>query len=413
MAAEVPMSTEVPTSAPPRTAGLPQLLLLLAASSMSVLGTVLIAPVLPSMAREFAGVPGIAVLVPIVLTVPALMIGLTAPFAGQIVDRLGRIRVLVIAMVAYSVFGTAPLYLDDLGAIIGSRVLVGLCEAAIMTAATTLIGDYWSGRTRARYLGLQATVAALAATVFIAVGGALGASGWRTPFWLYLSAALLALPIARLLWAPKPAGAAARARGLEPLPWRALAAPLAVTLVGGLVFYALVVELSYVLTDVGITSPAAIGLIAAGMSVATALGGALFGRLSVLGLRRLLPPAFGLSGLGLLTVFATSSVPVITAGAVVTGFGTGLMLPAMLTWTLEKLEFSVRGRGTGMFTSMFFIGQFVTPLVLAAVAAGIGGLQPALAVLGVLSIAVAATLAATLRRSPTATATATTDPAVA
>src|SRR3954454_10411706 len=88
-----------------RSAGLAQLILLLAGSCMSVLGAVLIAPVLPQMAEAFAGAPGVDVLVPIVLTVPALLIGLTAPFAGIIVDRVDRKRVLLIAMVAYSIFG--------------------------------------------------------------------------------------------------------------------------------------------------------------------------------------------------------------------------------------------------------------------------------------------------------------------
>ena len=71
-----------------------------------------------------------------------------------------------------------------------------------MTCATTLIGDYWSGERRSRYLGLQTLVAALSATVFLGLGGALGAAGWRTPFWLYLVAILLVVPMARLLWQP-------------------------------------------------------------------------------------------------------------------------------------------------------------------------------------------------------------------
>jgi MFS family permease len=116
-----------------RAAGPVQLLLLLAGSCMSVLGAVLIAPVLPQLSRAFADTPGADVLVPIVLTAPALLIGLTAPFAGVVVDRIDRKRLLLLAMLAYAVFGTAPLYLDSLGAILVSRVLVGLCEGAIMT----------------------------------------------------------------------------------------------------------------------------------------------------------------------------------------------------------------------------------------------------------------------------------------
>ncbi len=373
-----------------RTARLPQLILLLAASCMSVLGAVLIAPVLPQMAHAFADVPGVDVLVPVVLTAPALLIGVTAPFAGFIADKIDRKRVLLIAMVAYSIVGTAPLYLSSLGAIVASRVLLGVCEAAIMTCCTTLIGDYWSGARRARYLGMQTLVAALSATVFLAVGGVLGASGWRTPFWLYVLAVLLVIPMARLLWQPaRPAGTRAVGSHIEPVPWRQLLAPCLVTLFGGVVFYALIVQLSFVLAGVGVTSTATIGGIAALMSLATAAGAVVFARLSHRTPRALLPVEFGLSALGLTIVFATTSVPVIAAGAVLTGLGTGMLLPTLLTWAVNPLSFEQRGRGTGLWTGTLFIGEFISPIALAAIGAGAGGLQPALGVLGVAAAAMA------------------------
>jgi hypothetical protein len=35
----------------------------------------------------------------------------------------------------------------------------------------------------------------------------------------------------------------------------------------------------------------------------------------------------------------------------------------MLTWVMNILPAKVRGRGTGLWTGMFFGGQFVAPLV--------------------------------------------------
>ena len=384
-----------------RSPGLPQLVLLLAASCMSVLGAVLIAPVLPQMTDYFSSTAGAQILVPIVLTVPALMIGLAAPFAGLIVDAIDRKRLLIGALVAYSVFGTAPLYLNSLGAIIGSRVLVGLCEAAIMTCCTTLIGDYWAGAQRARALGLQTLVAALSATVFLAVGGALGSSGWRTPFWLYLIAILLAAPMSRLIWQPAAHPRAQRAgrRRLQPLPWRQILVPCLVTIFAGVIFYALIVQLSFVLTGVAVASTATIGLISALMSLGTAVGSGSFAKLSRFTPRTLLPIAFGLSAVGLVVVFASTAVPVITVGAVLTGLGTGLLLPTLLTWAVNSLHFEQRGRGTGLWTGTLFIGQFTSPLIIAAIGVAAGGLQPALGVLGIAAAVMAVVTGVTLPRN--------------
>jgi MFS family permease len=92
---------------------------------MPALGATLIAPVLPQMGRHFSGTPGSDVLVPMVLALPALFLALTSPFAGLFADKVDRKRLLLVGMVAYAVVGTAPLYLDSLVAIAGSRVILG------------------------------------------------------------------------------------------------------------------------------------------------------------------------------------------------------------------------------------------------------------------------------------------------
>jgi hypothetical protein len=79
--------------------------------------------------------------------------------------------------------------------------------------------------------------------------------------------------MARLLWQPARPGEPALRRRLAPLPWRQLRAPCLVTFFGGIVFYALIVQLSFVLAGVGVTSPAVIGGISAVMSFRGSGGG--------------------------------------------------------------------------------------------------------------------------------------------
>jgi MFS family permease len=388
--AEEPLAGEVAVDpATGRPAGRPQALVLLLSSCLAVLGAVLLAPVLPRIEDAFAGTPGVEALTPIVLTAPALVIGLTAMIAGRIVDRVGRKRLLVGALVAYAFVGTAPLWLPSLELIVASRVLLGLTEAAIMTCCTTLLADYFHGSQRERYFGLQVVFTTVAATVFFGVGGALGAADWRTPFWLYAVSLPLALAAAKLIWQPAPQ-ARTRTGKLPALPWRRLAAPLGVSLLGGLVFYVLIVQLSFKLDDIGVGSTAVIGAASAIASVGTAVGGILFGRLAKRGPAVLVPLAFALSGVGIIGLGLSSAVPAVIVFAVITGFGNGLILPSLLTWALGSLSFEQRGRGTGVWTSAFFIGQFVCPLVVLALSGALGGLGAALAVLGGVSVAVAA-----------------------
>ncbi|MBZ3906155.1 MFS transporter [Streptomyces griseiscabiei] len=409
---EVAPSPVVAVSGP---AHLLRVTLLMAGSCLPILGAVLIAPVLPKMQDHFASVPGAKALVPLALTVPALALALLAPFAGVIVDRLGRKRLLIVATVLYALFGTAPLYLDSLGAIIAGRALVGVAEAAIMTCCTTLIGDYYSGRQRVKYLALQTMCASASATVFFAVGGAVGSAGWKAPFWIYAVSLVLAPLMASAL--PNPTTRAATdttdtddatsttdipadtsaVRARRAFPWRQMAGICALTFFGAMVFYTVPVEMAYLLDDLGVESTGVIGLATAVASAATVGGAITFARL-----KRspdpMLPAVLAVCAVGFGVMFLANSVPLLVVGAVVNCVGTGMLLPALLTSAMSRLAFEDRGRGTGLWMAAFFGGEFVCPLVLLAVEAGVGSLAGAVGVLGLATALVAGGVAVARRR---------------
>jgi len=301
----------------------------------------------------FGGEPGAEVLVPMIVAIPALMIAIFAPFAGQIVDRLGRKSLLIIAMVAYAFVGTAPAYLESLQLILLTRIGVGITEAAIITVCTTLIVDYFhEARRRNKYLGLQTVATTLAATLFIILGGALGVAGWHTPFWVYAVSLVIAVPMIFLLWEPSrddTTDAHVASAEKVPVPWRQLRLPLGVALFGGFTFYVMLIETSYLLVENGVlaSDTAMIGAVAAGASLTTATGAFAFPKLVKRGHRFVLPLAFGLQALGILVIWLVSGVPGVVVGAVIAGFGSGVLLPSMITWTLAGIRFEERGRSTG------------------------------------------------------------------
>ncbi|WP_237687533.1 MFS transporter [Arthrobacter jiangjiafuii] len=362
-------------------------ILLLLGSCMPVLGAVLLSPVLPTMAAHFADTPGVAILVPMVLTVPALFVALVSPVAGAVADKVGRKNLLLWAMVAYAVFGMAPFFMDSLVQIVVTRAFVGVCEAFIMTCCTTLIGDYFHETRRNKYLSLQTVFTTVSAVAFLTIGGLLGAGGWRNTFWMYGVAVVLAAIMLPVLWEP----VKNPTRNLrQAVPWRQLSKPAVVTLFGGIAFYTLVVHLSYILTDLGLSDVARIGMMSALASLATAVGAFSFRLVGGFGPYRLLPIAFGLTSVGFVVIWGASSIPVAMAGAVFASAGTGLLLPSLITWALGVLPQEVRGTGTGIWTSSLWIGQFICPFVVAALGAAAGGLAAGIGILGLLAAVMAA-----------------------
>ena len=345
---------------------------LLMAAILPVMAIVSLVPVMPLLLVEFADVPGSEFLVPIALTIPALCVALFSPVAGWLSDRLGRKLVLVVALLLYAGLGLLPYFLSDLKQIIASRVGLGVTEAAIMTVATAMIGDYFQGEARQRWIALQVGIISIAAIVLIVIGGALGESlGSRGPFLLYLVALPIAAIVAVVLFEPAVHEHAAETDVTFPFG-RVL--PLAgITLGVAMLFYTIVVQLGPLLTDIGVTSPAVIGIAGAVVNLGHVSGSFIYHRLRAWSGPALLVAGFGTAAIGYLGIALSQILVARTAAAYIASVGVGMLLPTLLAWILRELPAPVRGRGTGLFTGTFFLGQFVAPIVAVGLSVQLGG----------------------------------------
>lgn len=367
-----------------RRAGLPQAFVLLLGSCLPILGAVLLAPVLPAIQTHFSEVPGSVALVPIVLTLPALMIALLAPFAGVLTDRFGRKPLLLVCMLIYTVCGVMPLWLDSLYGIVASRAGLGLAEAGIMTVCTTLIGDYYSGAKRQRLLALQAVFASSSAVVFITLGGLMGQDSWRTPFVLYGVGFIFIPLILFLIWEPAPEPhSAVNKRNAGFFPWRQISPLYVLALMAGVSLMVVPVQAGYLLNPLGISSPSQIGITMGGNQLGVVVGAIAFRLLNRFPPDRLLAVAFMAAGAGLFLMLSAQTHMQVVIGVGVNGLGVGLMIPTLATWIMELVEFDMRGRAMGGFTATFFGGEFLSPLIVLAIGGGVTERLPfALGVLG-------------------------------
>jgi MFS family permease len=322
-------------------------------------------PNLPLLFRQFGAAPHAGLLVPMVLTIPSLCIALLSPLIGVLADRWGRRRVLLWSLVIFSVVGVLPIFLHSLVPVLLTRFPVGIAEAGIMTSQNALLGDYFSGQTRQKWLGRLSVVNPILAALLVLAGGALGSVNWSAPFLLYL----LGIPI--LVWAfaslHEPAKEPAeRALELAPAPasysHRAVVlAVIAMTLSMSTLYYVQAVQLGRIFGEYGIGSSASIGLYVTIASLGVIAGGWVYPKLARLdSLTKfgcvLLAYAVGYAGLGL-AGSATAAIPV----ALIAQFGNGLAIPAMIGWCLDRFQPSFRGRGMGIWAACFFAGTFLSP----------------------------------------------------
>ncbi|HYO54586.1 MFS transporter [Archangium sp.] len=354
-----------------------RLLTLLLVSMMTIMASATISPALPRLRLAFEGVPGIDLWVRLVVSLPALFTAMGAPLAGVLIDRFGRKRLLVAAVVLYGFAGTLPGLLSSLPLILVCRALLGLSVGGVMTTATALIADYYAGPERGMVLGRQAAFMGVGGLVFLLGGGLLADIHWRAPFAVYLYAFLL-LPLI-LLFVSEPEakrGTAGGGQGSVPLPWSTLWLVYALALVGMMIFYLIPVQLPFLLRRLGVGSSALAGL---AVGVSTVVGSVVSLRYArvrqLLGYRGIMAVLFACMALGYVIVGMSDTYAAVVGGLAVSGLGQGLLTPNMATWAGEVAPEAARGRVMGLLTTSLFLGQFVSPILAQPLigAVGLGG----------------------------------------
>jgi MFS family permease len=302
--------------------------------------------------------------VKLVLTIPGLFIAITAPFSGWIIDKFGRIKLLVAMLLLYAIAGTSGLYLNTLGAIIIGRAFLGIAVGGIMTTAVALIGDYFEGTERQKFLGTQAGIMALSGTVFISSGGILADISWRYPFLIY-ALAILAVPMV-LIYLKEPdrtSNQVVKGEVKEKIPkisWTIYF----ISFLGMAVFYMMPVQIPFLIQEIDNVGNMATGialsvsmLFAASMSFSYQKFKDRFTHYQIYGI------CFLVIGLGYMAISFATSYAWIFPGLLLAGLGSGLIMPNSNLCLVTLASPKVRGRVLGLLTTFIFLGQFASPLL--------------------------------------------------
>lgn len=348
-------------------AGKAQALVLLSINTMPILASASLVPSLPIFMKHFSAVTGSRYLVPMIITLPTLCIGLFSTLAGVVSDRWGRRRLILAALVLFTVCGVAPLLWADLSSIFAARFGLGIGEAVMLTAGNTLMGDYFGGEVRRRWLSYSMVLGAIVGALVLLSGGFLAGLWWRAPFALYGVGAVLFATAAIFLWEPPrrnpKASEMSNGARASRFPLQRALVVAAVTFLAGVPYFAQNTQHGRIFAGLGLKTPFEISLFATLSGLGTITGSIAFRKLSVLTIERLLAV--------ILLIFAFSFIglsmhPPLWAGTgldIFSQIACGLSYPTLLAWALNSFAPEHRGRGVGVWSATFFASSFISGLL--------------------------------------------------
>ncbi len=170
---------------------------------LGVSDTQLVPPLLATMAADLDVRPG---RMGTIVTVFALAAAASALLLGPLSDRIGRKRLISIALAAFAAGSLATSQSSHFSTLAASRMLTGFAAGALSTLSISYAGDLYAYRHRGKAMGILSTAYFLAFVIAVPVGAVVAtAYGWMRVFAGFaLAGAVMAWITARTL--PEDAG---------------------------------------------------------------------------------------------------------------------------------------------------------------------------------------------------------------
>ncbi|MEJ8547614.1 MFS transporter [Brevibacillus borstelensis] len=171
-------------------------------------------PILPDMQQTFHAS---TFTINLTVSVFTLMLAAMQLVYGPLVDRIGRRKVLLPALLLFVAASVGCAYAPSIYPLLFFRALQGIGFAAIPIVAATVIGDLFEGAKRADAMGTYQMMLGLGPALGPLLGGWLGAVGGHSLIFLFLAASSLLLLGANgwLLPETRPAGLTPPKKGWE------------------------------------------------------------------------------------------------------------------------------------------------------------------------------------------------------
>ena len=132
-----------------------------------------------------------------------LAFGVMMLIYGPLSDALGRKRVVLVALLGYSLASAACALSESIDALLWMRAAQGMAAGAGMVIGRAIVRDLFAGADAQQVMARVMLVFAIAPAVAPIVGGWLDAlAGWRAVFW-FLSALGLVLTLFVAIWLPE------------------------------------------------------------------------------------------------------------------------------------------------------------------------------------------------------------------
>lgn len=369
------MKSAAQTTTPEKISRDKNLFVIFGITLIAIMGVSSITPAFPKIGRSLGVSPQDIALLITVFTVPGVFL---TPVLGILADRFGRKTILVPALFLFGLAGSACFGVDRFSVLVGLRFFQGIGASGLGALNITIIGDLYSGRTRVKVMGYNASVLSIGTAGFPLIGGGLAMFGWYFPFLLPLLALPVGLCVMFILKIP-PVQNDQQFHAYLKAAWQSVRNKkvFGLFLIGIVTFILLygacLTYFPFILNEYYGATPLIIGVVMFSMSISSAVTASQTGRITkYLSAKNMLLLAFLLYSVALGLAPLIQKLWLMILPAAILGIGNGLNLPTVQALLTGLAPIEQRGIVMSLNGMVLRIGQTLGPFIMTLVFSGFG-----------------------------------------
>lgn len=334
-------------------------------SMATVMAGAAISPALGLIASAFPNANPL--LIKLILTAPSIMIIPFSFFSSYLTSKITKKMIVLIGLVIYLIGGVGSQFAPTIEILLIGRLILGAGVGLVMPLSMSLIHDHFTGKERVKMMGYNSAFSNFGGIVTIILAGYLTNYGWKAPFNVYFIGLIIFvlvyfyLPKNELITRNK-----TKAKAKMPLAVYGYAFAMGAVM---LVYYSVSTNMAMFLeqNDIGDAS------LASKIIAFTTIGGMITSLILVKIQEIFKVYIIPIMLFGMFIAFTllgfTKSVPLIMIAATLIGFGQGVLFPTIMLKAMNRVQLHQADHVVALTSSMTFIGQFLSPVVLDSIGA--------------------------------------------
>jgi len=345
----------------------PRIQSLVLASGVLIMESAVLSPIIADLAVVFSVSDARAGLLMLAYTIPLVIL---VPLMGILADQYGKKYFLVPGLALFGLAGAGISIVSTFEAILLLRVLQSVGHAAAGPIVIAMIGDLYSGVQETTAQGIRTAGINVGIIGVPILSGILFVYSWRYPFLLYL----IAVPVAIWAWYVIPQSAQSASSSMKDyinelvlfVSKPRMACLVTTFVIRFLLLFGFLTYISVLaIGEAGLDVKAA-GLLVAIKGVVSFVSSTQVGRLSnKFSTINIIIGGFIVASLGIIIMGVIPAPIVIAIGAVLYGFGDGMVSPGQKSLVNQLAPEGMRGGAVSVATTFQNLGKVVGPGMIA------------------------------------------------